>query len=198
MGIWWKLLGLPGPGPGENPPILFPFKSDVSGFSSGGDIGPICPIRDGSKTKISKKKFKKNQINKNIQIFDIKCFYTSKKRISTKFIVKIPAKSLFNQCLFSIDLVFFYVKALCKQHKIFGLIRLFTRLYDIDYCATDYTLMSLLLSCALISFVSFINIFGNMHSVEFLYSSSVLVWHFHFFFSKQNKKHSKFEKLNWF
>lgn len=181
MGIWWKLLGLPGPGPGENPPILFPFKSDVSGFSSGGDIGPICPISDGSKTKISKKKFQEKNKSNWSKYSNTKCFCTSKKRISTNFIVKIPAKSLFNQCLLSIDLVFFYVKALCKQHKIFGLIRLFTRLYDIDYCATDYTLMSSLLSCALISFVSFINIFGNMQSVEFLHSSSVLVWHFHFF-----------------
>lgn len=50
MLIWLKLLGLPGPGPGEKPPILLPLRSDVSGFSSGGEIGPICPIIDGSKT----------------------------------------------------------------------------------------------------------------------------------------------------
>lgn len=68
IGIWWKLPGLPGPGPGENPPILFPFKSDVSGFSSGGEIGPICPISDGSKTKIPKQSKTKIQLNKPNQL----------------------------------------------------------------------------------------------------------------------------------
>lgn len=65
MFIWLeKLPGLPGPGPGEKPPMLLPLRSDVSGFNSGGEIGPIWPIIDGSNTvNGNSKRTKKKQVD---------------------------------------------------------------------------------------------------------------------------------------